>query len=51
MLLGSTMTPGSLQTQLIKVNEPPEETFLFITSEGHVFNTVNSEPLQVRPNE
>ena len=51
MLLGSTMTHGSLQTQLIKVNEPTEETFLFITSEGHVFNTVNLEPLQVQQNE
>ena len=51
MLLGSTMTHGSLQTLLTKVNEPPEETFLFITSEGNVSNTVNLEPLQVQPNE
>ncbi len=51
MLLGSTMTLGSLQAQLQKQAAPPEETFLFLTSNGDVFMTSNLETLQVQPNE
>lgn len=51
MLLGASMTLGSLQAQLHRQTEPVEETFLFLTSNGDVFMTSDSEPLQVQPNE
>ena len=51
MLLGASITLGSLQAQLQKQASPPVETFLFLTSEGNVFMTSNLEPLQVQPNE
>lgn len=51
MLLGSTMTLGSLQAKLQKQAVHTEETFLFLTSNGDVFMTSNLESLQVQPNE
>lgn len=50
MLLGAAMNLGSLQAQLQKQQTTPEATFLFITSNGEVFVTSDSEPLQVQPN-